>query len=78
VETVAIFALTEMTDQYGKTETEVVTKLVCTREIANKVDWKGLADRHATDPGNIYRIADHYYIHPGVLKNVKLNEVQLL
>lgn len=77
VEDVALFAQTEMTDQYGKTETEIVTKLLLTRDFAAKVDWKGLADRHTTDPGNIYRIVPAMFIHPGVLKNVKLDEVQL-
>jgi len=76
VEQVALFALTEMTDQYGKTELEVGTKIVLTREIASKVDWKGLAERHVSDPGNIYRITDNYHIHLGILKNVKRNEVQ--
>ncbi|HID29119.1 MAG TPA: hypothetical protein EYP19_03845 [Desulfobacterales bacterium] len=77
IEDVVFFALTDMTDQYGKTETEVVVKLGLNREVANKVDWKGLADRHTTDPGNIYRIAATRYIHLGVLKNVKQNEVNL-
>jgi hypothetical protein len=66
-----------MTDQYGKTSTEVVTKIVLTRDLAQKVDWKGLAERHVTDPGNIYRIADNYNIHLGILNKVKTDEVRL-
>jgi len=77
IETVGLFTETEMTDQYGNTEQEVVIKIVLTCEIANKINWEGIADRHITDPGNIYRIADNYFIHPGVLKNLKLDEVQI-
>lgn len=77
VEQVAVFAQTDMTDQYGKTSTETGVKIVLNRETADKIDWKGLADRHTTDPGNIYRLAENYYVHPGILKNVKLDEVKL-
>ncbi|MFY9273163.1 MAG: hypothetical protein WBJ83_10850 [Thermacetogeniaceae bacterium] len=78
IEQITLIALTEMTDQYGKTKLEEGTKITLNRETASKIDWKGLADRHTTDPGNIYRIADNYYIHPGIYKNVKPNEVRLL
>jgi hypothetical protein len=77
VEQVAIFTQTEMTDKYGKTSLETGTKIVLSRNTANKIDWKGISERHITDPGNIYRIADDYKIHPGILKNVKLDKVQL-
>jgi hypothetical protein len=73
----AIFAETEFTDQYGNKNTSTGAKIVITRDIADKIDWKGLAERHVTDPGNIYRIADNYSIHPGIRKNLKLNEVEL-
>lgn len=77
VEDVAIFAQTEMTDQYGHTSLENGVKIVITRDIANKANWKGLAERHTTDPGNIYRISGNYYIHPGILKNVDLEKIRL-
>ncbi|CEP67833.1 Uncharacterized [Moorella glycerini] len=77
IEQLGIFAQADMTDQYGKTSTEVVTKIVLTRDLAQKVDWKGLAERHVTDPGNIYRIADNYNIHLGILNKVKTDEVRL-
>lgn len=77
VEQVAVFAQTDMTDQYGNKKTETGIKNVLKRDTADKIDWKGLADRHISDPGNIYRLAENYYIHPGILKNVKLNEVKL-
>ncbi|WP_018086441.1 hypothetical protein [Desulfurispora thermophila] len=77
IEQVALFAQTEMTDQYGKKSLEVGAKIVLSREIAEKVDWKGLADRHTADPANIYHLAKDYYIHPGILRNVKLDKVKL-
>jgi len=78
VEWVTVFAQAQMTDQYGNTELEPVIKIGITREIANKVNWKGLAEKHAgSDPGNIYRIADNYNIHYGILKRVKLDKIRL-
>lgn len=78
VEWVTTFAQAKMTDQYGNTHLEPVVKIGITREIANKVDWKGLAEKHASsDPGNIYRIADNYNIHYGILRHVKLDKVRL-
>lgn len=77
LEQLGIFAQTDMTDQYGKTSTEVVIKIILTRDLTQKVDWKGLAERHITDPGNIYRIADNYNIHLGILNKVKTDEVRL-
>lgn len=77
VEQVSVFAQTDMTDQYGKTATETGVKIALDRETANKIDWKGFSERHITDPGNIYRVSGDYRIHPGILKNVKLNEVKL-
>ncbi|WP_198470422.1 hypothetical protein [Acetomicrobium sp. S15 = DSM 107314] len=78
VEWVTVFAQAKMTDQYGNTELEPVVKIGITKEIANKVNWEGLAEKHAgSDPGNIYRIADNYNIHYGVLKRVKLDKIRL-
>ena len=71
VEEVCVFAQLEMTDQYGKSELENVIKICITKAIANKIDWNG------PDPGNIYRIADNYNIHLGILRNVDLNEVKI-
>jgi len=77
VEMVELFAETDMTDQYGKTSLQVGVKIVYDREVVNKIDWKGLSVSSASDPGNIYRIAKGYYIHPGILKNVKSDIVKL-
>lgn len=78
VEWVTVFAQAKMTDQYGNTELEPVVKIGITKEIANKVNWNGLAKKHAgSDPGNIYRIADNYNILYGILKHVKLDEIRL-
>lgn len=78
VEWVTLFAQAEMTDQYGNTNLKPVIKIGITREIANKVNWKVLAEKHASsDPGNIYRIADDYNIHYGILRHVKLDKVHL-
>jgi len=67
----------EMTDKYGKKKLEDGAKLILDKATADKVDWKGLADNHTMDPGNIYRLTNTYEINPGILKNVKLDEVKL-
>lgn len=77
VETVSLRALAEMRDQYGKTKDEVVARLGLSREIAGQIDWEGLALRHSSDPGNIYRIATDYYVHPAVLANADRDRIRL-
>ncbi|MFA5385898.1 MAG: hypothetical protein WC364_14795 [Eubacteriales bacterium] len=65
-----------MTDQYGNEKTESAAYLIIKRETAGKINWTGLAERHISDPGNIYRVVDDFYVHPGVLKNVKTTEIK--
>lgn len=78
VEWVTIFAQAKMTDQYGNATVEPVVKITIKRKTADKVNWKDLAKKHAgSDPGNIYRIADDYNIHYGILRHVKLDKVRL-
>jgi len=77
IEDVALFAQTVMMDRYGKESLEVGAKIMLSRNLARKVDWKGLADRHVVDPANIYHLAEGFYIHPGILRNVNLHEVKL-
>lgn len=67
----------DMTDQYGKTAPERVLKLQLRRTTVDKIDWTGLADRHFTDPGNIYRIADFKYIHPAIVQGIDRSTVKL-
>ena len=74
---VVFFAQAEMTDQYGKASTQTVVKVDLSRSLADKIDWKGLADRHLTDPGNIYRIADYYKISPGIKGRIDSGKVKL-
>jgi len=77
VEDVALFAQGEFTDSYGNTSLDTAVKIIMNKALADQVDWKGLADRHTTDPGNIYRIVDIYSIHPGVLSRIKASEIDL-
>jgi hypothetical protein len=78
VEWVTIFAQAQMADRYGNTELGPVIKIGITRGIADKVNWEDLAKKHAgSDPGNIYKIADSYDIHHGILKHVKLDKIHL-
>lgn len=77
VEDVALFAQGEFTDQYGKSDMDTAVKIVIRKSLADQVDWKGLANLHATDPGNIYRISENYSIHAGVLSEVKSSEIDL-
>lgn len=76
IEQITLISQTEMTDKYGKSELTDVASITLTRETADKIDWKGLAWRQVTDPGNMYRVADNYYIAPGILKDVKFDEVK--
>ena len=77
VSRVVYFAQAETTDQYGKTATQTVIKVDLSRNIADKVDWAGLADRHLTDAGNIYRIADYYKINSGIRGRINTDKIKL-
>lgn len=77
VEDVTLFAELNMTDQYGKTAVQVGSKILLSRDLALKADWQSLAERHITDPGNIYRLARDYYIHPSIKKNINTSDVKL-
>lgn len=77
VQSVTIYDQTEMTDTYGKKSVETGVEIMLGRNMANKADWNGLAELHTTDPGNIYRLAEYYYIHPAILKNVKQDVIKL-
>ena len=77
VDTVSMISQTEMTEEYGKLAPETGTKIVLSRATVDKIEWKELLDILITDPETIYRIADNYYIHPSIIKKVKLDEVNL-
>lgn len=77
VQLVSLSTVVDMTDEYGKTKTEPVIQITMMRQTADKVDWKGLAQRLSPDPGNIYRIADDYYIDPNILRRVDLDSFDL-
>lgn len=77
VDTVGMFALGEMTDQYGDSSLETVVKIIFNRDIASKINWEGFTEQFNVDPGNIYRIAESYHIHNGVLRYVKPDKIKL-
>lgn len=77
VETVSLRAMAQMRDELGNTSDEVVARLELSREVARKINWEGLATRHSGDPGNIYRIATDYYVHPAVLANANRDRIRL-
>jgi len=77
VDTVAMFALGEMKDQYGNSSLETVVKIIFNRDIANKINWEGFTEQFNVDPGNIYRIAESYHIRNGVLRYVKSDKIKL-
>lgn len=77
VDTVGMFALGEMKDQYGNSSLETVVKIIFNRDIANKINWEGFTEQFNLDPGNIYRIAESYHIHNGVLRYVKPDKIKL-
>ncbi len=77
VDTVGMFALGEMTDQYGNSSLETVVKIIFNRDIANKINWKGFTEQFNVDPGNIYRIAESYHIRNGVLRYIKPDKIKL-
>jgi hypothetical protein len=77
VETASLRAMAQMRDELGNTRDEVVARLELSREAAGKINWEGLATRHSSDPGNIYRIATDYYVHPAVLGNADRERIRL-
>ena len=66
IKNVLIYCNAETVDSYGVTQTEQIAKIAIWPETAEKVDWAGLAKMHGGDPGNIYRIADSYWIMPDI------------
>jgi len=69
VKYVTTVASTGMVDPYGKETKERVITLTWSRATFNKINIKNF--RYMDDGSHVYRIADAYWIHPGVWKNYK-------
>ncbi|RSL35311.1 hypothetical protein D7Z54_01730 [Salibacterium salarium] len=65
---------TTMTDEYGKKSEDLVVRLGWSRETANKVNFEEFESMARIDINRTFDIADTYYIHRGVYRNVDWNE----
>ncbi len=66
------FALFDMTDQYGNTESEKGITITMTRgEWSNVSDPEAFKERITAEPTTMYDVAESYWIHPGIYKNAK-------
>jgi hypothetical protein len=70
VSMITLVTQVDMTDAYGKTTTEAGCTIDLDKATAQKADWKGLAQRHITDPANIYNISPSYGIDMGLYKAI--------
>jgi len=70
VNMITLVTQVDMTDAYGKTTAEAGCTIDLDKATAQKADWKGLAQRHITDPANIYNISPSYGIHMGIYKAI--------
>jgi hypothetical protein len=60
----------DFTDQYGATKTEPGAWIEVTSDTFNKMNPDGLKDRDFEQPTDLFALADAYYVHPAVWKNI--------
>ena len=75
VNSVSMLAETKVIDQNEKSSLDTGVQIDIGQATAAKIDWQKTADRSGSYPGDIYGIADRYYIHPEIMRNVKTDEV---
>ena len=70
VDKIWFWTQTEMTDAKGNSSTDNVVNVSLTKENAQGINWTKFKDMVLLDYNALFSIADSYYIHPGVLKNL--------
>ncbi|WP_067923717.1 hypothetical protein [Alicyclobacillus shizuokensis] len=68
---VRLWGMADFTDQYGKQSTQPAVKIEWSRATAKKIAWDNFRDMVDMDFKKAYQIADYYYFHPGMWKNLK-------
>lgn len=71
VSEVGVWAEGTFTDQYGKETTNTVARVVWSRAMAEKVEWKNFANMIVTEPKRAFLLGEHYWIHPSVYNGLK-------
>src|SRR5206468_8727407 len=61
----------DFTDEYGQSKSEPGAWLEFTNATFSKMNPKGLTTRTFGQPTDLFALADAYYIHPGIWKNIK-------
>jgi len=72
---VDMITMVDMADQYGNTSASKGVELVYDRSTADKIDWTGFENRALTDPANALNLSNSYFIHPGIYKNLKIDNL---
>jgi len=70
VSQVRIIGYTAFTDEYGNEEEEAAVRISWDKETAQKVDYENFYDLVLTDYTRSYKLANNYYIHPAIHKNL--------
>jgi hypothetical protein len=71
VDKVWLWTKTDMTDPKGNTTKEDVVNVSLTKENAKDINWAKFKDMVYLDYNKLYNIADSFFIHPGIKKNLK-------
>jgi len=71
VGSVLIEGLADMTDAYGNTTEEIVTRVWLSRATAQKINWDGLRDLQLQDNKHVFCIADDRFIDPTIYAKLK-------
>jgi hypothetical protein len=71
IDKVWFWTQTKMTDAKGNSSIDNVVNISLTKENAKGINWPEFKDMVLLDYNALFRIVDSYYIHPGVLKNLK-------
>ena len=72
VEMVIVDLENTFTDAYGQEEKERAVSLTITKETADKINWENI---NASNRAGLLRVADDFYIHPGILKNIDNEDI---
>jgi len=62
---------TEFTDKYGNSKTENGLTVTFNRATAEKINYENFKDMVSADNMALFRVADSYDIHPGILTELK-------
>lgn len=67
---VSLKGVTTFTDQYGNESRDTAVQIDWSRSTAAKINWSNFENMVTDDYKHALVIADYYYIHPGIYKNL--------